>query len=311
MDTLQGELQATYPSLRIWLLGINERGQEAGNAATTAGRDLPWLQDVDTNGNSLSDVARDLWDVTFRDVVILDGDNTQVGAYNLDDHNLAEPENYATLREMLVDAAMKSQLPWRNADNALDVDNSGVVIPLDVLIVVNQLNSVGSYTLPPPVEGQSAPPYYDCSGDGDLTPLDALMLVNYLNELPAFGAGEGESNSVSGEPSVGPHDAIPTLTSLSDTAGPETTNGNGGEGRQSDDTKEGRGVRDTPTPEAVDGFLAAELAQPSRRSTTGPTVAPDSSSPKPDDWFASPSLKDATKALGSPIGYFVEPGWFT
>jgi hypothetical protein len=199
---LQEELSETYPLLQIQLLGVNERGQEPGNTAVAAGRDLPWLQDVDGNGNGSSDVWRDLWNVAFDDIVILDGDNAKVGVYNVNFHDLDEPENYATLRDMLVDAAMESQKPWMNPNEPLDVDNDGYVIPRDVLIVINRLNSLGSGRLPPPVTNESPPPYYDCNGDGDITPLDALQQINFLNARPAQGGGEGESSGLP-EPLVG------------------------------------------------------------------------------------------------------------
>ena len=191
MDTMQQELQSSYPALRIQLLGVNERGQEPGNPSATAGRTLPWLQDVDANSDGKSDVFTS-WQVALRDVVILDGSNAKVNVYNLNSHDLANAANYATLRGMLVDAAMASQLPWRNANNPLDVDNQNGVTPLDVLIVINRLNAVGSSELPPPVTAQLLPPYYDTSGDNEITALDALQVINHLNATAATVAGEGE-----------------------------------------------------------------------------------------------------------------------
>ena len=292
MDTLQTELQTTYSLLRIQLLGINQRGQEPGNEATTEGRGLPWLQDVDTDGNYLSDVARDLWDLTYRDLVILDGDNTQVGVFNLDDHNLADSENYATLREMLVDAAMQSQLPWRNSDNALDVDNNGVVVPLDALIVVNELNSAGNYRLPPPVDEQSAPPYYDCSGDGDLTPLDALLVVNFLNDQSVAAAGEGEPDSVSGLLSAGQPGAIPSVGPQTASSGADATTVPVDFGRPSISTEEVQTPRDTPLPEAIDSILADwPLGDAVERA-----VPTDSDLPMMDDRLEPLSTEPATVA---------------
>ncbi len=37
---------------------------------------------------------------------------------------------------------------WTNADNALDVNDSGLVTPLDALLVVNDINTSGARTLP-------------------------------------------------------------------------------------------------------------------------------------------------------------------
>lgn len=195
MDTLQKELRDTYPALRIQFLGVNEQGQEAGNPSMTAGRVLPWLQDVDADSNGKSDVWYDSWNVTYRDVVILDGSNTKVGVYNVTVHDLATPENYAALRELLVDAAMTSQKPWQNAGNPLDVDNNQSVVALDALVIINRLNSAGAGQLPPPTGSQVTPPFYDCSGDNQVTALDALQVINFLNAAASASAGESEGTS--------------------------------------------------------------------------------------------------------------------
>jgi len=193
MDAMQQELRATYPALRIQFLGVNEKGQEPGNTSITAGRTLPWLQDVDADGNAKSDVWYDLWNVAYRDVVILDGSNVKVGVYNVTVHDLATPENYAALKETLVDAAMASQKPWRNADNPLDVDNNQSVVALDALVIINRLNSTGAQALPPPTTSQLTPPFCDCNGDNQVTALDALQVINFLNGVSSAGAGLGEA----------------------------------------------------------------------------------------------------------------------
>lgn len=100
---MQMELRADYPQLAIQILGVNEAGYESGNDLATAGRDVPWLQDVDGDGDGQSDVWTS-WDVTYRDVVILDAANTRVGVFNLTSQSLQVPDNYNTLRQMLVDA---------------------------------------------------------------------------------------------------------------------------------------------------------------------------------------------------------------
>ena len=74
----------------------------------------------------------------------------------------------------------------------LDVDNQNGVTPLDVLIVINRLNSVGAGKLPPPVTAQLSPPFYDTSGDNEVTALDVLRVINHLNAAASNVAGEGE-----------------------------------------------------------------------------------------------------------------------
>ena len=91
---MQNDLNANYPQLGIRIVGVNEVGHEAGNPLITEGRDLPWLQDNDNDGNFQSDVWYDSWNVTFRDVIILDADNVEVGRFNLTTNDLADVENY-------------------------------------------------------------------------------------------------------------------------------------------------------------------------------------------------------------------------
>jgi hypothetical protein len=96
---MQGELNATSTNLPIRILGLNAAGQESGNNAITAGRTLPWLQDTQSQ-----DVWT-RWKVTWRDVIVLDGDNTVAGIYNLTEHNLATAANYDSLKALLMKVA--------------------------------------------------------------------------------------------------------------------------------------------------------------------------------------------------------------
>jgi formylmethanofuran dehydrogenase subunit A len=43
--------------------------------------------------------------VTFRDVVILDGDNKVIAVYNLTSNSLGTSANYAALKQLFLDAA--------------------------------------------------------------------------------------------------------------------------------------------------------------------------------------------------------------
>ncbi len=101
---MQNDLEAEYPGLDIQLLGVNAFGHESGVGVATEGRVIPLLQDVDDDGNSLSDTW-DLWDVEWRDVVILDADNIPVAVYNLTDNDLADPYSYEALKNLLVETA--------------------------------------------------------------------------------------------------------------------------------------------------------------------------------------------------------------
>ncbi len=100
MNDLQAELEADHPDLAIQIIGVNEVGYEAGNETMCDGRDLPWLQDV-----AEVDVWNVLWLVTYRDLIVLDGDNRIFGIYNVTEHNLQVPDEYEGLRSLLLEAA--------------------------------------------------------------------------------------------------------------------------------------------------------------------------------------------------------------
>ena len=74
---------------------------------------------------------------------------------------------------------------WHNASHPEDVDAGGFVAPLDVLIVINELNANGVH-LTPLTHGPAGAklPYYDVTGDELITPQDALVLINLLNNAP-------------------------------------------------------------------------------------------------------------------------------
>ncbi len=81
----------------IQLLGVNGIGHESGNSLATEARDLPLAQDT------LEVNAWGLWQVTWRDVVILDRANVMVAVYNLTEHNLSLPAEYAGLKSLLLE----------------------------------------------------------------------------------------------------------------------------------------------------------------------------------------------------------------
>ncbi len=197
MDQLQKDLDADHPETAIQIIGINQTGHEEGNTGMAEGRDLPLLQDVDADNNEFSDLwleAED-WDVTFRDVIILNAANEYVARYNLTEHNIKpddDPTNYNTLKSLLLEAAEPVTASWQNSLNIHDVDGDGVVLPFDVLLVINRLNEQGIHEFAARTNDDD--PYYDVSGDGMLTPQDALLVINFLNDQAAA-EGEGEATS--------------------------------------------------------------------------------------------------------------------
>jgi len=99
---MQHEIAALPDSLGLGpvsILGVNETGQESANDLMCQGRTIPWLQD-----NATQNVWGH-WNVQWRDVVVLDGDNHIITVYNLTSNDLALAANYAYLRDLLVQAA--------------------------------------------------------------------------------------------------------------------------------------------------------------------------------------------------------------
>ena len=83
--------------------------------------------------------------------------------------------------------------PWQNQLLNEDVDNLGSVNPLDVLLLINEINRNGSRALDG--SGTTSPPYFDVNGDRNVGPLDVLQVINYINRMSSGGGGEGEAAS--------------------------------------------------------------------------------------------------------------------
>lgn len=104
--------------------------------------------------------------------------------------------------------------PWQNPNASLrqDVDNDGLVVSLDALIIIDKLNSQGPHALAnPPVAPDLPPPYFDVSGDDYLAPIDALMVIDRINgrvvttlsaELMALADDGSGGQAATGSPAV-------------------------------------------------------------------------------------------------------------
>jgi VCBS repeat-containing protein len=84
--------------------------------------------------------------------------------------------------------------PRRNSAQPLDVSADGQISPIDVLLVVNEINRNGSHAIP--ADSPAIAPYWDVNGNGSVDPLDALIVINFLNG-GGGGFAEGESGAVS------------------------------------------------------------------------------------------------------------------
>lgn len=77
------------------------------------------------------------------------------------------------------------ELPWRNDKQPLDVNEDGLLTPLDAMLVLSAVNTYGARALPDFRAASQASGFLDSSGDGNLSPLDALLIINGLNASPA------------------------------------------------------------------------------------------------------------------------------
>jgi hypothetical protein len=95
---------------------------------------------------------------------------------------------------------------WQNRSQPLDVTGDRFISPMDVLTIINELNSPkyhdssGQLLNPAP---SVVPTCFDVTGDGSVAPLGDLQIINYLNSHgpgPALGEGaafdEGESTQL-------------------------------------------------------------------------------------------------------------------
>lgn len=96
---MQQDLDLMALPLAVNILGVNGMGLESGNPEACNGKDIPWLQET------AGEPVWTTWGVTYRDVIILDGDNVVLGVYNLSTHDLNEQAYYDELKAMLVAAA--------------------------------------------------------------------------------------------------------------------------------------------------------------------------------------------------------------
>lgn len=108
------------------------------------------------------------------------------------------------LRMSVVLERIPNNAPWQNTPLRWDVDRSGTITPLDVLLLIDAINANPIGNLPSPRSGDTLGlPDVDVDGDGRLTPLDVLDTINRLNGTGTGALGEGESGRLLA-PSIDP-----------------------------------------------------------------------------------------------------------
>jgi hypothetical protein len=116
---------------------------------------------------------------------------------------------------------VKNSVPNTNPILPLDVTANGSVDPLDVLAIINLLNTTNkpqwlASNGPLSSEDLASFQYYDVNADGSVDPLDVLTIINLLNRREGNGEGEG---SAEGEFVSNPGVAITSFTQAQINAG--------------------------------------------------------------------------------------------
>jgi hypothetical protein len=108
--------------------------------------------------------------------------------------------NFLHQAEALANFTVQGSSRWHNLALAVNVNNDSSVDPLDVLVLINYLNTYGTRSLDDEVDGPRSEHFLDVDNDGGTSPLDVLIVINWLNSRNSNGGGEGEGN-VGGEAS--------------------------------------------------------------------------------------------------------------
>ena len=117
---------------------MNPVGFELGNDSVSEGRDIPWLQDTDADGDGASDNFLTSWPFVYRDVVIVDQNNIAVESFSLTLHSLEEPDSYAELRRQFLDVPVEGYAEAGAAIFAMDFDGRIGAIDLPVMIIAGE-----------------------------------------------------------------------------------------------------------------------------------------------------------------------------
>ncbi len=96
---MQVQVNAEETRQPIQILGVDAVGRSTANEGVRSGRTLPWLLPT-TDEDVWS-----LWDVVYRDVIILGPGNEHLGTFNLTEHSLANADDFLALKNQLLEAA--------------------------------------------------------------------------------------------------------------------------------------------------------------------------------------------------------------
>ncbi len=137
------------------------------------------------------------------DVVIEFGDlpADQAATLYFDLIGFGEDDSQVSISNIELQGALA--VSWHNSAKPLDVNNDGLITPLDALQIINELNARrltnnAEFTLPTITDDVAPPPFYDVSNDGRATPFDALLVINHLNRVSGGSSGNNGNNGGTG-----------------------------------------------------------------------------------------------------------------
>lgn len=164
--------------------------------------------DIAGGGNNLltltSDTVSRISPITNTLTVLSDsGDTINVGNGWILAGTEVDGGNFVRVLDQQATLRLIGPHDWTNPIDALDVDASGEVSPIDVLLVINELNDPQFTTGNVPIDAASLTTFpnrfFDVSADDFVSPLDALQVINFLDDSARF-EGESESGSARGNP---------------------------------------------------------------------------------------------------------------
>ena len=101
-------------------------------------------------------------------------------------------DNFIHQAEAIATFTVIGRNRWHNERNAFDVNDNNSIDPLDVLVIINDVNSQGVRELLQDDDETVPPAFLDVDDDGTVSPLDVLLVINKIN-TDRNGEWEGES----------------------------------------------------------------------------------------------------------------------
>ena len=102
-------------------------------------------------------------------------------------------DNFIHQAEAIATFTVIGRNRWHNDRNEYDVNNNGTIDPLDVLVIINDVNAFGGRELLHDDDETVPSAFLDVDDDGTVSPLDVLKLINRINLDRNSGGGEGEA----------------------------------------------------------------------------------------------------------------------